>query len=278
MKRAHDHLNALNNEIADFLKTDPYIFEPEMDEEFWRYQRLRVIRQPPLWWGVIVGDFAHNARSALDHLIWQLVLANRKLPGSTNQFPIFSTEKEWNRQIEYGRVPPKYKRRRPMLKGVSKVMQTRIRELQPYQRPHVVNALDRLSWLNNVDKHRTIHPGYGVTPVEEPKLDVLDPDLTLDEVSFPFPRTRYEDGAVLAAYQIRNKDGSLHTEREVDMHLRFRLDIAFGWQRVSCGELRHILDEISRVILVFEPVFEGFPPRRLWRPGWLPPDLVPPTF
>jgi hypothetical protein len=41
-------------------------------------------------WGVRVGEFAHDLRSALDNLVWQLVLVNGKEPGDHNQFPIYT--------------------------------------------------------------------------------------------------------------------------------------------------------------------------------------------
>jgi hypothetical protein len=41
----------------------------------------------PLRLGVIVGDFLHNLRCVLDHLVWQLVLSNGQTPSVRNQFP-----------------------------------------------------------------------------------------------------------------------------------------------------------------------------------------------
>jgi hypothetical protein len=39
---------------------------------------------------VILGEIIHDLRSSLDHVVWQLVIANGSLPGYWNQFPIFS--------------------------------------------------------------------------------------------------------------------------------------------------------------------------------------------
>lgn len=55
----------------------------------------RVLHPPPLRLGVIVGDLVHNVRSALDHLVWQLVLANAQQPTRATQFPVCSKREQW---------------------------------------------------------------------------------------------------------------------------------------------------------------------------------------
>jgi 8-oxo-dGTP pyrophosphatase MutT (NUDIX family) len=44
---------------------------------------------PPLDWGVEIGEIAHNLRSALDGLVYQLALPTTKAPAGNAQFPIF---------------------------------------------------------------------------------------------------------------------------------------------------------------------------------------------
>ena len=45
-----------------------------------------------LMWGVLLGDALHNLRSALDHLVWQLIRLDSGKDGTTDsQFPISST-------------------------------------------------------------------------------------------------------------------------------------------------------------------------------------------
>jgi hypothetical protein len=70
--------------------------------------------------GIIVGDIAHNLRSSLDHLVWQLVLQNRRLPSRRNQFPIMVTSRAWDEIIERKPSPPGDKKlpSRKYLKGV----------------------------------------------------------------------------------------------------------------------------------------------------------------
>lgn len=56
---------------------------------------------------MLVGDYVHNVRSALDHVVWQLVIANRGAPGRHTQFPIALTEKHWRfaRAVEHRQAP-----------------------------------------------------------------------------------------------------------------------------------------------------------------------------
>lgn len=80
MARADEHLDALQNELAEFLSREPYsVFTVETDDgdKVWR---LRVNEDPPLRWSAILGDAVHNLRAALDLIAWELVRANGKRP------------------------------------------------------------------------------------------------------------------------------------------------------------------------------------------------------
>ena len=64
---------------------------------------------PPLTFAVIVGDIAHNLRSALDHIAWQLALLTTQEPYEKTAFPIFvdtseRTRREFNRLTQS--LPP----------------------------------------------------------------------------------------------------------------------------------------------------------------------------
>ena len=58
----------------------------------------------PVRWPIEVGEFVHNLRSALDHLVWQLAVAHRDCaglragdacPGRHNRFPIHDIPGGW---------------------------------------------------------------------------------------------------------------------------------------------------------------------------------------
>lgn len=186
VERAEVHFNSLYTEIRAFLESDPrpYGFDPEIDAEaskaLWR---LRVVKEPPMEWSTIAGDYLQNLRAALDHLIWVLVKANGCEPTGGNAFPIFNVKppdktsngerRKWNRQV-YGLHP-----------SVLRFLDL----CQPYKGPDrpSTHVLAGLRTLSNEDKHRTLLPAFiaigerkqsklrGMTTrgIEKPNLETL---------------------------------------------------------------------------------------------------------
>ena len=114
---------------------------------------------PPPDAGVRVSIFAHLLRSSLDNLLWQLILARGGKPRTEfgkhgerpTQFPIYEDEAKFNRQAEAetnGVEPPDF---------------ALIQSAQPYKAgPDFArwHPLAMLGHLNNVDKHRFVHPTF----------------------------------------------------------------------------------------------------------------------
>ncbi len=158
LKRAEFHFQALKAVVKSFFETEPkpYVIVPEVDVETSRVLgRIRIGSKPPLHWSTIAGDYVQNLRAVLDHLVWQLVLANGEKPGFGNCFPIFDTEppddpahrdrERWDRNI----------------KGVGDRVERFLDACQPYKGvngPDSINALSGLRILSNEDKHRTLIP------------------------------------------------------------------------------------------------------------------------
>jgi hypothetical protein len=105
---------------------------------------------------LLIGEFAHNARSALDYLAWQLVKANGQSPNRFTQFPIVFTPWDWHGRFGARR-----------LRGASERHVGMVELLQPYGRPHadgfywtshdfLEHPLAVLSFLSNEDKHRVL--------------------------------------------------------------------------------------------------------------------------
>jgi hypothetical protein len=115
---------------------------------------------PPEIISLLAGDCVHNMRSALDHLVYQLVLSNpdrpSTVPNEKTMFPICDTEEGFDAQIKRGR-----------LKGVTDAPAAIIRRLQPYitrnaGRNYRLHPLWVLSQLENIDKHRRLAVIAGV--------------------------------------------------------------------------------------------------------------------
>lgn len=151
LSRALDHLLSLDTAIDAYLDSDPVKIVREIDP---RHPERIVFSMalksaPPTALSVFIGDCVHNLRVSLDHLAWQLVLANGGVPregaGGT-QFPILlKSGKDGTTSTVV--VPG----------GVSAKALTAIDAVQPFHRPDADNhPLAILSRLDNIDKHRTL--------------------------------------------------------------------------------------------------------------------------
>ena len=120
--------------------------------------RYRIDREPPLYWGVLIGEVAHNLRAALDGLVYQLVQLNGHTPTRRNQFPICLYRRGEHRGPD-GEFLHSFEGKergsgRDMLQGVKPCHQTMIERLQPYHDGprRKRNSLWLLSEVNNADK------------------------------------------------------------------------------------------------------------------------------
>lgn len=146
--RANEHLQQLLNEARAFVKTDPYSVVNEERAADLDVARLSVREYPPLRLGLIFGDLLANWRSALDNLVYQLVLLNGCDPGGGSSFPIFVSEDHFeNRGKNY-------------IRGVRSDHAAIIEALQPFQerKDPTAQALAAVNKHVNIDKHRAIHP------------------------------------------------------------------------------------------------------------------------
>jgi hypothetical protein len=156
IERAYEHLRVLDAEATAFYEGTaaegkPYVIRSEFRPDSSEYVfTIQVEREPPPRLGLLLGDFAHNLRSALDHLVCQLALLKGPTDCSTTQFPICGRSQEFrNREGDW-------------LKGVASGHRTTIENIQPYKsRSPSDHALAILSWLDNIDKHRVVHPAFG---------------------------------------------------------------------------------------------------------------------
>ncbi len=151
IERAHYHIELLGQEVGKFFKQyygDIIAVQCDLKTR----DKVWVIAEeptpPPLYLSTIIGDALYNLRSALDHLVYELIRANRKQPNGRSQFPIVSTN-----EVDYDRVAP------IQVQGMDPYAAAAIKRLQPYNRSHRHNnkMLRLLNHLGNVDKHRHLH-------------------------------------------------------------------------------------------------------------------------
>lgn len=142
------HFDALGREIWSFLEQD------QMDlasshEDGWQVVRVASVPEPPLEWGVSLGDGLHDFRSALDNAVASLVRLAGGEPSRSNEFPILVDTPENRREKILSTA----------LRGVLSAYQQPIREAQPYLsgEGRYRHPLAVLQSLSNADKHRLVH-------------------------------------------------------------------------------------------------------------------------
>jgi hypothetical protein len=157
LARAKEHIAGLREAELDYFgatqATRPFEVDHHFDDATNVYSFVgRVTREPPLRMGAIVGDIAHNLRSALDYLVWELVASHSGGPEHLGwpypQFPIYTDPKKWD---PAGKKSP--------IRGVSPQAAERLKLVQPFNpNPTVLgpSPLLLLHHLWNRDKHRSI--------------------------------------------------------------------------------------------------------------------------
>ena len=161
IERARSELHLLKADIANFCgeRARLIVREECEDRERWVYRGGGP--KAPVQWSIRAGEFAYNLRSALDHLVWQLVTSHgqcagkhkkdRECPGTHNEFPIHDRP-----------CPKRFERR---LCGVSPAAKEYVEAVQPYHRSgddyppdsdRVCTGLAMLRDICNRDKHQRL--------------------------------------------------------------------------------------------------------------------------
>jgi hypothetical protein len=231
---------------------------------------------PLIHWGVIIGDIAHDLRSALDQLVWELSLHHQRklgfphgapektLPYSSGwrhcYFPVCNKDTGW-----LGHVSDK-------LRFIGQNLTTIIDNEQPYhfRRRYQRHWLWLLDELWNRDKHRAVAitamyglaSGVGFTTR-------AGETMTLDEIraQYEFERLsirgggRFVDGMRLAAIVVRRRDPKPpHQNFNLRVQTRVRVQPVFEKTPPTYGALvipkmREIATEVTRVLNLFVDKF-----------------------
>lgn len=190
----------------------------DVDEQRWVYRGPTP--EVSIEWSVVIGEILYNLRSALDHLVWQLVLLNGEIPGRHNEFPIATDYEAWERK------------KANSLRGVSQRHQELIGGLQPFSVrigvPIRASHLKVLDDLCNVVKHRHLVVAViASTGIDRTKHLALSEQLVLSgaEVKSPLEgivsNVQVTDGAVLARFN--------NTASPLD--IGFQIDVRLGGEQ-----------------------------------------------
>jgi len=262
LDRADAHVAALDAEVSAWLAREPYTLYGEFEswpkfgkgESFGLYHlKFRDVGAIPSEWSVVVGDFLHNARTALDHLVWQLVLANDATPGVSNQFPICLTPDEFAKSAKL------------RLRGMRNDDAQAIEDAQPYANEEfrdysplqlkIDHPLAILRELSNTDKHRVLNPTLAAvrnviwSPLPSTVRDLDLPDGT---DSYPGLPDSLTEGSVLMSIvaERTGPDPYLDVDAVVGVEINLGRDAP---NKSMVATLNAVLAEVRAIVARFSP-------------------------
>lgn len=214
--RALTHIQVLNAASGALVAAEPRpyrltaAFEPDAECHVVRFEQLRA---PDSQLAAIVGDVAHNLRSALDAAAWQLALRHDRKAAKASRrhvvLPLSRSEKAF--------------RRHDALRFFSSAALATIERLQPYDRPERrhVEALRLLGALSNTDRHLVVDTcfvsldfsGVDYRPESGSVLMIED---------FTRPGAILAGGAPVACVTVEGAaEANLHVEGEPSLQVAF---------------------------------------------------------
>ena len=282
LQRAEHHMQTVEAAFASFREQHPIriTVHRDVDRSAYVFQAWEV-QEPDPAWGLIIGDAVHNARSALDHLAYQLLVVGlgRDLTDKEARqvmFPIFDDPKKFGDNAD----------RR--LKGLRSVDLARLELLQSY------NAWDESIWgplympgppapvstyiaeasrLDNADKHRIVQPVWFTTGFSSLPSNARDLGIT----GSSSPTGPLSDRGEIGIWHFDRTPPEPPDEMKMYMHAYFPTQISlrepFFGTRVG-RILGNCITAVEMVINMFDPVIsrgQDPAPLRYWdgQPPWL---------
>lgn len=220
-------------------------FEPERSSYVFR---LYVVEPPPLRWGVVVGEIVHNLRSALDHLVWQLIRLNGCRPRGNPTYPTLKTEPADFRLAVLGTAA-----KPGPLRGVRDDALAIIERTQPYHGGgnFVLSALNTI-W--SADKHRFLVPTHVTVTTAALLAHHYVPNADAGPTMRIQPGTR--NGPREAELVVIGLDPT-GPDPQVEMQGEPPFDIAFGGGYAVVGLLNNIAGFVLTDVL--SPLQDLFP-------------------
>jgi hypothetical protein len=269
LRWAKRHFETLRQQIEPFEQRDTHSFRVEVDPQTGEYEfYVTGLQVPDPEWGLMIGDCLHNARTALDYVavhLWALITNQAPEDIGGMSFPIYEDPKQ----------PPGVVSKMSKELAFSGYLAT-IQSLQTFnaynpsiwgaieQPPGLPFALERLSTLDNIDKHRVVHATWvgvgfgGLFMVSEDAPSDFQP---LWGGTTPDP---LEDGAKVGEYRFAAPLPSQWEPSQVQMKSYFPLRVAFpdpSPEKAVLAILPWCIWGVECVLALFAPVFEhGNPP------------------
>ena len=212
----------------------------------------------PSEWPLLIGEIAHNLRSALDHLACQLALKNSPENPAVfeeTSFPIFLHGPKSGAASRF-----KWTRNKPSIKHISSSHIAQYKNLQPYLRKNGgrLSPLWLLHDLNNADKHRTIQ--VQTKMAGGMSLIITGPmgDFDISDPRGIYRRIPLRDGAKVGdAVTVGSPEG-VQIKFDLDAEVIFWDGCAAVKGLPVISTLQQMVDKTSDIIMEF---ITDFPPR-----------------
>jgi hypothetical protein len=202
---AETHLNALKKRVRAFTNNRPVEITSHFKPKRPGYDTVfRIKRLTPPEIILRVGDVIGNMRDALDHLIWELTVANtgHALPGTA--WPIIRRRADWPLTGKNGK--PNTRSGEYKIRGVHPKYWSGVKSHQPFYRKRrddarPIHALWVLDELRNLDRHRRL----AVVPVS---VEETHTTIVLRDPVVPGPVREYfrvkppKDGSVIERWRM----------------------------------------------------------------------------
>lgn len=280
--RAREHLKLLDKELEVFTtgKVHPASIRGKIKADNQRRYQWIVwqVNEPDLRLAAVLGEFTHNLRSSLDHLIFELSFldTNGAIPGKATAFPCC-----YRRGGKHGWNSSRVQSEK--LAGISNKHRAMLYRTQPcYRRKETPkdpmrvrlrrqrHQLADLEALWNEDKHRTVMPVvYMPFQVEAVITNIEDckatGQLRLDKA---FLGTRLEPDTEV--YSLPVKITGPNPKVDMDIKLAVEICLPNGLPAIQAFEA--IYEWVESVLRWFQPEFETRRARALWhapRGGWV---------
>jgi len=257
--RAYKHLIDLQLARDRFFRP-PYPYEIVTHDNTQAGERtfyLRIHKEIPSEFSALIGDFAHNLRSALDHLAWHLVQSSPIVPKAEDRdvyFPIFEDSSE------YG----KGKMRK--IKGMANAAIQAIDDINPYGRLDKTRPMAGIGnlplyWLSAInlqDKHRLLIPAWGAAPTHSITKSRRAEIAKVLQAAFGSENAEVMVGSLIDS-NLPLEDGSKLCTlpiSEVDDNMKFRFQIAFGEPASMRG--KEIISTLNNMHRIVRGIIEDF--------------------
>lgn len=242
--RAEETARHLLREITTWLQSHPapFLVTGQLRGTDYVFRATGTL-EVPVGFAILVGEIFYQLRTALDHLLAALIIANGGTPNDKHQFPIASTAERFAEAMKRGDI-----------RGVSSRAQQLIERFQPYQPPATPpTIMGILRDFTNTDKHRAlVVVGGGVAIADKIAIEEVDGPVTVTGMSPPFVK------------RIADKGTDFFTLNLGEPHSRFRASIACKPQVVVEGvaplECATVEEVITNSIRFLKNVFAAFEP------------------